>query len=257
MIRELKGPQIVKEEHQLPDYKDLECQKERIDERDWDYLIVLDAMRWDVMDALVEPEVEALRTPSEGSTPDWMRKVWCREGWEDVDYLSANGMIKAMKERDNYDEYVGDYANFRDVSGLGGEIRPRVTTPDKMTEFTNREDDPPVVSHFIQPHTPFIGDFAINIAGRDIGLAEHGYDSRAPTGRVARLAYKGEISVDVYRQAYVANAHLALRWASKIANRKNNVVITSDHGEGLGPEVFDHGGPRNSCNRVVPWLELT
>lgn len=253
MLKDLPGPEIVMEEEELPDHEHLPSQLDRIDNTDWDVLVCLDAMRWDVMDAMIEPEVEAVRTPSEGSTPDWVKKVWCRDGWDDVAYLSANPMVRATIESEDYEYSLDEYVKFKDISQLGGQIRPKVTLPDKVTELTTRED-PPVVAHYCQPHTPFVGQLALNVSSGNVDMVEDGYPDRAPVGGVAKLVWDGKIDLDVFRQAYVANAHLALKWAKKLIHRFDTVAITADHGEGLGPDNFDHGGPMNNCNRVVPWV---
>lgn len=255
MMRE-HGPDAVMEEDELPDFKSLPSQKDRIEEGGWDTLMVLDAMRWDVMDAISDMEVEALRTPSNGSTPGWVDSVWCQDGWGDVNYISANPQAGMTERMDRYGEDIRDYVNYIDNSGLGKMPNHSVTTAEQMV-MKSVEYDTPVVSHFIQPHTPFIGKVSMRISGENPPVLDKGYPDSAPKGRIARLAWEGKISLDVFRQAYVSNAVYAYEWGLRLAKRMSGrSVITADHGEGLGPNQWDHGGPRFSCNRVVPWLEV-
>lgn len=238
----------------------LPCQQELIEEREWDCLAVLDACRWDALHDLRGDQVRKVRTPAERSTPDWMSRVWDKKGWKDVTYVSGNPQTEHVKEMQRYqayishrvDEHIKAWEEQYDVwDNILGTARP-----DKLTGL-GRKQDPPVVIHYIQPHTPFIGEISFktnpNSTEENIIPPKEECDAAGPD---YRMVEKGHISHEFARSAYMNNLRLVLRHATQLDQWFDNVVITADHGEALGPEEWSHGGLHDPRARTVPWMEL-
>lgn len=246
------------------DYGDLPSQKDYIEERDWDWLLVFDACRWDALDTVLGRPVEPVDTPGHFSTPDWISSVWYQDGWEDVTFVSGNPMTTALTNFDGYPdetlhEYVGEYVEAFDTHW---DNIDKTCRPDDLTKLATQYD-PPVVVHYVQPHTPFIGDLSLNLSSRAERLAEEwNLDFEEDTGGsdFYQFVENGYIAPELVRAAYMANLELVLRESSnfwKQPEKFGKVVITADHGEKLGPDHWSHGGPDRNESRVVPWVEFT
>jgi hypothetical protein len=132
-------------------------------------------------------------------------------------------------------------------------------------EYPNKR----IISHFNQPHYPFIGE-----TGKKIGphagseLTYRRVNDQTPTRNnptVWELLEDGEITRNVVWEAYKENLELAIPHVENlIANLEGKTIITSDHGNLFGERPFPgaksrYGHPeglRTNHLCKVPWLEI-
>lgn len=256
---------------EYPHHDDLPCQHERILDREWDYLLVFDAARLDVIRHIVGEEypdltVEALRTPAVGSTPSWVSTIFCDDDtdWSDLHYISANPMTEWIETEDavdsGYGESLDPHVMHHDKAWKYiRDTKESVTHPEDLTEYATKQGDP-VLVHYIQPHEPYIGNVSFDVKRSDPDVCEWLDIPKSGGGTYAsqKLAQDGHISTEFIRKCYEENARLVWREAKRLINNWPNkhIVVTADHGERLGPEKFDHGPPNTPFNRVVPWLDI-
>lgn len=247
---------ILKTDEELPDYDDLAAQEDLIEKEPWDVLICLDACRWDAYQR-VYGEASPVRTPSEHSTIGWMKDIWCNPeyDWSDVTYISANDMTAMVGEgREHFTDVPNIEQSVDEYIGLSpDEWNVELRTVPPQAFLNNRDSiDPPTVLHFIQPHVPYTcGGFRFDIQSDNYPLIQ-GTDEEGCFHRPSRLAREGYVDSGIIEVSYISNLEATVRAVEQIANRYDT-VITSDHGEAFGPDVWDHGGPYTNRNRVVPW----
>lgn len=143
--------------------------KQPIYKEDWDYLIVLDACRYDYFERIhkdyLDGDLEKKR--SRGShTTEWLEKTFTKE-IKDVTYISTNphvnGLGKPIKETSGYnsnwratevfDEVVDVWADDELWNDNLGTVLPEdVNKAALENNSTNR-----LIIHYIQPHEPYLG----------------------------------------------------------------------------------------------------
>lgn len=247
---------LQKLKHDKKEYENIEKlpnQLNLIKEKDWQVLIVFDACRYDAAEAIIG-NVKKVRTPSERSTPEWTQKVWCNNQWPNTTYLSTNPHTWNIR---NEEQYNGRY---------GGKIEKNVKkfvkayekcwddvleaeNPEKLTNLAMEIDEPPMVVHYMQPHTPYIGNLSVNVTGQM-------ETENVKINQALDLAEQGLVDPSIIRKAYLDNLRLAYKHSKKLIEKYDNVIITSDHGEALGPDEWSHGGMQDPRARIVPWKKF-
>jgi hypothetical protein len=146
--------------------------------------------------------------------------------------------------------------------------------PEAMVEATaaayERYPNKRIISHFMQPHYPFIGDLADELGEhsgyefvyREVTEGEAHRDN--PT--VWERLEAGEVSLDLVWDAYAENLSIALPHVKTLLELfDERTVVTSDHGNLLGEKphalaapVYGHPrGLRHEHLCKVPWLVVT
>jgi hypothetical protein len=233
---------------EYPHHESLESQQERIESKDWDWLVVLDACRWDALDDLLDENVEKLRTPTKSSTVGWMKQVWNQPIWSDVTYVSGNPMTDWAQDEDSAEDGYNLNLEFNEYirAWKGGDSHRY--SPKRVSRLAGNSK-PPVVAHFMQPHTPFIGDITLGVTDYEwMG------ETRTSTSEYM-LVETGHASQQLIRRAYYKNLEHVWAYARHFINKDGKTVITADHGEALGPEEWSHGGGADPRGRVIPWIE--
>jgi len=113
---------------------------------------------------------------------------------------------------------------------------------------------------FLQPHHPFVGKIRL-----DIRIYEGGKGSSLhPTEKIIE-EYKKYKEQGVLVEAYKENLKLVISYLMPLlGNMSGRIIITSDHGEGLGlplrkedPPVLSHpGGKKEWELRLIPWCVI-
>lgn len=204
----------------------------RILDEEWDYLIILDACRYDFFKKYNFIKGKLERKVSMGSsTPEWFRKNFERKV-DDVVYVTANPYISRwieegkLLQRFFYMEHLWQYEWDEELNSVH---------PDRVVEnvlrLKEKYPDKRMIIHFLQPHTPFIGE--------------------------TRIPPDGRVSVERRRKAYKDNLILVLKSVKKlIDNLCGKIIVTADHGECLGEwGLWKH--PDNVHVKeliVIPWL---
>ena len=256
-------------------------------------LVVLDACRFDAfrerygdhLDGELERAVSAA-----GNTPNYLRRTWTGE--YDLTYVSANPQVTDEADRLRGTDYRPT-EHFREVVDVWAEHwdhETGTTPPEPVTRVAlDRLDaaaDPRMVVHYMQPHSPFVGEdptlharemdtrraVVEDTPGREGHWSEvadergpksiQESDAVRPTEYVQQLYDRGEITGEDLRRAYRSNLERALRAVRELVVRVDPsvpVVVTADHGEMLG-EVpfygFAHPDTMHPSVREVPWFRV-
>jgi len=246
----------------------------RVMDQRWDFLIVLDACRYDAFktvykyygrlcgeDCVYEKLYKAV---SLGSwTLEWARKNFTGY-YKDVIYISSNIFIsnfyfKSFKAPDHFFKVI-------DVWKSGWNEELDTVPPEEVTKVAirihNEFPDKRLIIHYMQPHAPYIGK--TRIAGIDIGFRHKSHIHRAIDEKPLLWRLLGKIEeagydINTIRRAYIDNLHLVLEEVKKLIKELDGIiVVTSDHGELLGEKfLLEH--PEDLYVRElteVPWLVI-
>lgn len=260
--------------------KDLELQP--IHQADWDYLIVLDACRFDTFEEVYGNyfEGELRKVESRGSnTMEWLPKTF--EGRYNYTYLSASPYVNSkglsVDEMMNNEVDWTATDHFTRIIDIWDDYWNGDTVhPEKVTQRLAEIEETPVIAHYMQPHSPFLS----TDSGPDKGLIWktvayffHMLPEKAQT------KIKGQIEIpksdkfssyheiiaenegeEYLRKKYRENLEIALKEIQDFVDHKEDVkiVITADHGELLGENgKYSHPRGEKIPELIhVPWLEI-
>lgn len=235
-----------------------------INSKQWDFLIILDACRYDFFEKHVWRFMDGklLRVLSPGGyTIKWFERTWYGN-YKDVVYISSVPFIRRNRKfRTKFLEIV-------DAWDKGWDRRLHTVPPWKMNDivlqylkFLNikrrlglHTKKTRMVIHYVQPHSPYIAgpinfsriyDFYMKNL-RKVVVLEH-----------AVLVHLMDVLNDlrkvnyVLRRAYEENLKLVLSYVSELVpHLPGKVAITSDHGELLG----EYGLYFHPIDAMVPEL---
>lgn len=243
--------------------------------RDWDNLIILDACRYDIFKNIININGDLLRvvTPSSHSD-EFIQANFNSRKLHDTIYISANPHADMTLDQDVFYKVITSYS---DDMFFHREVKKPY---EKVTEIAlsscDQHDNKKHIIHYMQPHTPYLGNLAVNI--REILLTQEGVAtqlSKQMTGTnqcnitreyrdLLTAAMDNVISDELLKTLYVENLRLVLSEVNDLINNiVGKTVITSDHGEMLGNPSYtvprkrkyehppDHFAPEL---RTVPYL---
>jgi len=236
-----------------------------IAEEDWDWLIVLDACRYDDFREVNFIEGELKPYISRGSaTPEWFRNNFYEEH-KDIVYYNANPVVAREIKKSGFNPFYKIFHIWK--YGWNDEfntVLPR-TVNMVVLETKNKFKDKRKIIHYIQPHCPFLSlsikrdetfkdvfeDFTIiDRTRRMLFFYGNGVWKKLRTGKIDN--YKG-------RNAYRKNIEIVLKRVQElISHLDGKIVITADHGNLFG-EYFIYAHPvglRIKKLVEVPWLEV-
>lgn len=260
-------------------------------EKDWDYLLVLDACRYDYFEKLYgdyfKGNLRKVRSPG-SETSEWARKVFTEE-YEDAVYVSGNPRINSKVKVRDFDASK-HFHKVIDVWDWGwdndlGTVRPEVIN---RAALETREESPEkrMIVQYMQPHAPYLSlgplDYTADRDPSNHRLSSGGKGLRSFFGPIFRdilgpritrrvRAFLGlspvgpleaalrEIGVDELVELYRDNVRAGLRYAAILSEElSGKVILTADHGELLGEEgYFAHPREKDITElREVPWLEV-
>lgn len=206
---------------------------DRLESIDWDVLVLLDACRYDTLDAVADTAVvDCVQSPA-SATPEFLTKAGRREVFADSVYVSGNPQTD--------DAYLGE--NVRHIPVYADQWDDALSTvrPEDIYGAAADEvgDGRPVVAHTLQPHYPHVCE----IDGRTVPVpngvhpASYGGEKLSSGGFQAALA-SGCVDLETMRKSYVVATRYAWRRASSfavgMAEEGYRVVISADHGELFG-----------------------
>lgn len=245
-------------------------------EKDWDYLIILDACRYDLFREVSKdiPWVgkEINHIISKGShSEEFCEKNFANETFHDTIYVTANAYGAQIADEVFHDLVFSgglvdkENANLHSFSENMSPEAMHDLALDTIEEYPNKR----VIIHFMQPHSPYFGSKAeklrkrVENEGLIVRSRQRGKVQEFPLSEenvVASLmgaAKKGYISDSELTQVYIENLQLVLYHVGELVNSVNGkVVITADHGEYLG-ENGNIGHPRHEYSEIlrkVPWV---
>jgi len=252
--------------------------KVHVMEEEWDVLIILDACRYDMFEALndIPGELEKVESLNTGT---WM---WIQDNFKhpypDLIYVSGNPMVSKFKlskiGMENYFKIVDAWDIGWDPEIKG--VRPKAVTRIAI-DVINKNPDKRVLVHYLQPHFPWLETGKEANRGRGLLLEwtenkekKHLHqmstsERRRFTGIVWDYVKMGQLDVEKCREGYVGNFQIVLEEVKKLLKnipKNKKVIISADHGECLGFEA-EHGyvghGPNLHQYRTlleIPWFTV-
>lgn len=234
---------------------------------EWDNLIILDACRFDLFAFLWDGpgQLEWRRSPG-SNTPEFLAETFGGRRFDDVVYVTANPQVN-LHAADAFHEIV-------DVWDTHWDDDLNTVPPSAMAEATlsayEQYPDKRLIAHFVQPHYPFIGEYAReNLAAqagielsRDLATRE-----RRPTthDHVWLRIRRGTVDPQIVRRAYRENLALTIPHVKRILEAVDEpTVVTADHGNSFGARATPLGIPVWGHPRGVkipelvrvPWLTV-
>jgi hypothetical protein len=234
--------------------------------KDWDNLIILDACRPDFFEKWNHFEGKYSRKISLGGTS---REFFIRnmKGGEFYDTVYVTGNTSVEYVENSLHNVVKTYAS-RDNYKPGW--FPEVTL-EAALEAYEKHPQKRLVIHFMQPHTPYLGDEAEelrekvsreqNVSFHEFRRATEQNTDDIPTIRNLLHAFdKDFISKKELNTVYSENLKIVLTYVEELLDViDGKSVITSDHSESFRDfnGILGHEGWTLSREmREVPWLEI-
>jgi hypothetical protein len=233
-------------------------QFELIHETEWDTLIILDALRYDLFKRVNRLKGKLRQCQSRAShTYPWLEETWPDK--YDLTYFSAHVIIG---------DKVAPYSNWNAIHHFTkvvpiweakwndslGTVHPR-----SVCQVVRDTDYDRGVIHFLQPHGPWIGTPRLGTEWSLQQHDEHGLMADA-------VAYLEQPTNKFMVRAYKGNLRLVLNTLKKYRKVfKGKTIITADHGEMLGetdPETgervylhfLDNPEWAKEFVRKIPWF---
>lgn len=247
-------------------------------EEDWDYLIVLDACRYDFFKEAVGKEVNYVI--SGGSmTEEWLE--WNFGGhFKDVIYIAGNPYFASVRLIETFG--FNPFFKVEEVWDYGWDESVKTIPPQQVTRAAlntlSKFPEKRLIIHYMQPHRPFFtnkrfleaeghrsqrhtGEAITRDRAKNIRTGAHElvWGGTGLEWRAQELVWRGDASVEEYREAYMENLRLVMEEVDKLQeNLAGRVVVTADHGEFLGELQLlgHHRGVRAKELVKVPWYVL-
>jgi len=215
----------------------------RVLDEKWDYLIVLDACRYDVFKKVNTIRGKLKKRFSLGThTADWTINNFKGRKVDDIVYISGTPQISEVILK-NRIGVPNPFFHLEKVWDWGWDDNLGTVHPKKVNEAVLKLKDiykgKRTIIHYLQPHNPFIGKPM---------LKGKWFDEVNKT-----------ITIEEVKNAYIGNLKLVLDYVSKIINKLNGkIVITADHGEAFGEYGIYSHHPKLYIKPLmeIPWLEI-
>lgn len=267
-------------------------QKDLLHKREWDFLIILDACRYDYFERIhgdyLEGDLKKVLSLGSG-TGEWLLETFDSGPYENIIYVSGTPhvnsrgieVIRTFDGSKKFGHVVDAWDEGYDEDK--GAIMPQTVRNmalDKIQEFPGKR----FIIHFNQPHQPFLsmedtdgksGSVYVARGGGEIGksfferfssLFEKSLDLMF--GIENTFGLKGFLNLTKEREPeekkkirryYRENLEIVLEEVEKLIHHLNGrIVISADHGELLG-EYGQYGHPaliNHPILREVPWFEI-
>jgi hypothetical protein len=222
---------------------------------EWDNLLVLDACRADVFEAVATlDDFDGYdRVTSRASmTTEWTRKNWTEGSFGDTVYVTANPLVSKHAPESFFD--------LRDVWDDGFDDDHGTVLPGTLADAARDafREDKRLVAHFVQPHAPFYAT--------DLGLdrVRPSWATDVPYNEWEAVR-NGDCSAAAALAGYAETLERGLEAALALAaDLPGRTVLTSDHGDLYGQRVWPLGmrlyghprGHRHPDLVEVPWAVL-
>jgi hypothetical protein len=233
---------------------------------DWDNLIILDACRYDAFaDLHTLPGTLTRRLSTASSTFEWLNKVVGEKRFYDTVYITANPRL--YRYEDQFYDVIHAWETYWDEEL---KVTPPKNLANVTVEVLEKYPNKRIVTHFMQPHIPFIGSFGRSNIGIHDGTTKG--VNRASGNEYTEniepyvLLAQGKIDQEAVEKAYNENLNLVLSEVEDLLKHLNGkTVVTADHGEIFGEigwptpkRVYGHEYDTVAKGLLeVPWLEYT
>ena len=231
----------------------------KVMEEDWDYLIVIDACRYDVFKEVVDEKANYVIS---GGTATGVWGKWnFREKYEDVIYIAGNPHFASVHLKKTFG--FNPFYMVKEVWDYGWDYTLKTVPPEEVTiaalDTLKRFPEKRMIIHYNQPHHPFISDKGLT--ERDDGTC-HTLEGGLWGGQkktVWDLAIRGEVSIERVKKGYRENLKIVMKEVKKLKEELHGrVILTADHGNLFGEYgLYGHGhGLRAEGLVKVPWVIL-
>jgi hypothetical protein len=201
------------------------------------------------------------RIVSQGShSREFTEATFSGESFHDTILVTANPFIENIADdvffRVCYSEVLDRWDDSLKTVPPGAVV-------DLTVEMHEKYPDKRIISHFMQPHAPYIGPTGRKLYEQNqFGVFNPNTDELdVPDAGIASAVNEGYVDRETLRKAYAENVEIALEHAEKLIQQLDGrSVITADHGEALGERgVFlKHYGHSPHLYipelRIVPWF---
>lgn len=211
-------------------------------DEDWDVLVVLDAMRVDVADEVIDEDVRGVWSPASTSI-DWIERHFAdgyRDEWRDTAYVTGNPFAandaESARSADLDEKRL---AHFDPVYKRKWQKDAVGTTPpEAMTEAAlsawARDDVDRLIVHYMQPHQPFRSrpeweHVYSNLENLTTDVNQGGPD-------IWKRCRDGELGREDVWEAYRDNVEWVWEEVTEylLPYLDGDVLVTADHGNGMG-----------------------
>lgn len=210
----------------------------KIIEEEWDYLILLDACRYDTFKKYNKIDGKLNKKISLGSgTREWLKSNFKKYN-EDIVYVSANPFAS------NYDVAgfkASDYFyHVEDVWKYGWDKKTGTVPAENVTraaiKIRGKYPQKKMVIHYMQPHGPWLGKTRLTAEDINEDLGGGRTDNFLPvTAYFWDEAKYGDLNIETIKKAYEDNLVYVLSEVKKLIKHLNGkIVITADHGTAFG-----------------------
>jgi len=229
---------------------------ENVMQHDWDYLILLDACRYDIFKSVIDfdqKDIELDSIISVGShSEEFIENTFVDNQFLDTVYITANG-YGAKLATETFHDLI-----FTDVDGYvkttehthpsWAGLSPSVVH-DSAVEAHNRYPNKRLIIHFMQPHSPYFGEKAehlrddlteegVLVTQRKSSFEKKNNDSLESVSTLSYAAKMGYIDPSDLLEVYVDNLIFVMDYVrSLVDNLDGKIVLSADHGELLGEKI--------------------
>ncbi len=269
-------------------------QKQLIRQIDWDYLIVLDACRYDYFEEICDFEGELYRVESPAfsdkkedvaPTSSWYINIF-DEMYEEVYHVSSHPRVNSKTPVEGYKgwEHFGKVYDLWDEEWDEeyGTVLPEDVT-ERGVEFIDRNPDKRFVIHYMQPHTPYLSldppaakkkrepesrtSFGRKLRNKMVSKARKYIGDKAAVELMSLLRLPPlspmddalrKVGGEGVKKAYRENLVRVLdSLETLIPKLSGKIVLTSDHGELLGESGrYGHDFESQKTLVEVPWFVI-
>ena len=238
---------------------------------EWDQLVILDGCRYDTFtEHNTLAGTLSTRISHGAQTPEFLRRNFGGASFSDTVYVTANPIHRVPEWCDVDLDSV--FHEVVDVWADRWDDEFGTVTPEEMADATarvhERYPDRRLITHFVQPHYPFLGPTGRELEHSGLNGKRRADDDRDPADErtVWTAAREGVLAVEEVRSAYEENLRLALPHVRElVAEFDGTTVVTSDHGNHLGEfatpfpiRLYGHPeGIRTPELIRVPWLVVS
>lgn len=256
---------------------------------DWDFLVLLDACRFDYFNEVYrnhfnEGNLKKAISPSTW-TMEWLNKIFEDKYYEDIIYVSPHPFINSQKEitfKDSFSDkrtFDGKKHFFKVIDVWRGKtinVLDKIVHPITVNKAFHKTylkyPDKRYIIHYIQPHRPYITiDDKVKIDYTFFERFLTMFLSPVQIWELKKFLNRQSSSTleDCYRkkgrqgiiEVYKNEIGLVLETLKMLVDSiSGNWLITADHGERIANfwrfNSFEHGGRRDREVIEVPWFEI-
>ncbi|MGQ4891986.1 MAG: hypothetical protein ACP6IP_05805 [Candidatus Njordarchaeia archaeon] len=252
----------------------------RVLDEGWDYLIIIDACRFDAfLEAYKKRKMRGkleYRVSRGASTVEFLKENFSRDKfYRDIVYVTANPFVNKLFRKNFYKiipVWKTDWCEKKSTVLASSVYKHAVFAAHK---YRGKK----LIIHFMQPHFPYVNydvkdesmkqlrEHILNNKAGDIWIKID--DCRNKIRPLLKVFHQGfflELSPKELKKYYMDNLHYVLDYVEKLVDiLPGKVVVTSDHGEAFGEKVskilpirvYGHlVGIRIPSLVIVPWLEV-